>query len=227
MRRSGTHGVLALVLVISACGESAAEDSDPAETAAPSVDDDLEATQRHMGIAEQGKVYALQGDHANALLYYRHAIDLATAQGVPEIFFRHYMEVSVESLEHTGKYAEVLEYTDRAIELYETHDFPEDAISILDLAHLHQRRGAVLLKQGDSPSAAAALREAVAVARHAGREMPLAATLLGFAELGLHVDAERVLSEQIRHQYYSVRPETVQPERAIVLTPDELAALES
>ena len=30
----------------------------------------------HMGIAEQGKVHALRGDHAVALLYYRHAIHM-------------------------------------------------------------------------------------------------------------------------------------------------------
>src|SRR5215212_2230092 len=72
----------------------------------------------HLGIAEQGKVHALKGDHGSALTHYREAIRMAVSSGAPEVFFRHYMECTLESLERMGSLREVLEYCDRAIAHY-------------------------------------------------------------------------------------------------------------
>ena len=50
--------------------------------------------------------------------------------------------------------------------------------------------------------------------------MPLLQTLLRWLKSGLHVDANRVLAEQRRNHYFSVRSDTVDAGRAIQL-PDE------
>jgi len=163
------------------------------------------ARRQHVKTAEDGKRQALAGDHRAALERYREALRLAVAAAEPEVFFRHYLECALESLERLGAYAEVLEYCDRAIEHYRATP-PRHELARVDLAHIHQRRGIVLLKQRDPTRAAAALTEAARLAGSVGCALPLAAAVLEWLNRGWQVDAERLLAEQERHGYFSVRP---------------------
>jgi tetratricopeptide (TPR) repeat protein len=176
-------------------------------------------TKLHMGIAEQGKVYALLGKHALALVYYRHAIHMTVQLKHPEIFFRHYLECVMESLEQMGSYAEVLAYCAKAIQFY-ADDPPSNPLAQRDLAHIYERQGVVLLKSGDKDAAIKAFEQGAAVLEGSGQTLPLIQTLLRWLKAGLHVDTNRVLAEQRRNNYFSVRSETVDPSRAIQL-PDE------
>lgn len=172
----------------------------------------------HMGIAEQGKVLALAGEHTTALAYYRQAMRLAVERGDPEVFFRHYLECVIESLELLGSYAEVLEYCDRALDLYVERP-PETAVARRDLAHIHQRRGVILLKMGRADEAATAFSAAM----EAGdAPLPLAVTLARWVATRLRADESRITSEQRRHDYFSVRPATVDASRALILPPEML-----
>jgi tetratricopeptide (TPR) repeat protein len=175
----------------------------------------------HMGIAEQGKVYALAGKHALALQYYRHAIHMAVQAGDPEIFFRHYLECVMESLEQMGAHVEVLAYCEKAVAFYGEHP-PANLLEQRDLAHVYERQGAVLLKNGDKDGAAAAFEAALKAADGGSQALPLAQTLLRWTKSGLHVDANRVLAEQRRTHYFSVRGDTVDTGRAIRLPDDQL-----
>lgn len=167
----------------------------------------------HVGLTEQGKLHALAGDHRAALAHYREAMALAVRAGEPEVFFRHNLECSLESLELMAAYDEVLAYCDRALDLYRERP-PAHDVAVRDLAHVHQRRGVVLLKRGDREAARVALGEAVAL-QPGG--MPLSVALLRWLAANLHLDAARILAEQHRHQYFSVRRDTVAPARAISL----------
>lgn len=182
----------------------------PDEQAAPT------GARLHMGIAEQGKLYALAGDHARALHYYRTAMRIAVEAGDPEVFFRHYLDCVMESLEHMGAYTEVLAYCDRAIALYAERP-PPNPLAVLDLATIHLRRGVVLVKAGERDEARAALRRALEVARGGGATLPLAQTLLRWLDAGFQVDARRVLGEQQRAQYFTVRRDAVDPGKAIMI----------
>lgn len=175
--------------------------------------------QLHMGIAEQGKVHALEGKHGLALTCYREAIRIAVRSGAPEVFFRHYMECTLESLERMGSYPEVLDYTDRAISHYAAIQAESEAQRSLiraDLVHIHQRRGVVLLKLGRTDEARQALEQARSLARP-GLRCELCDTLLGWIARGFHVDAHRILTEQEARRYFSVRPDTVNRAAAIPL----------
>ena len=174
----------------------------------------------HLAIAEQGKVYALEGQHAAALAYYREAIRLTVQAGEPEIVFRHYLECVLESLERMGSYAEVLDYCDKAADLLA--GAPASAQTALELAHVHQRQGAILLKSGNREAAAAALRKAVELAAPQGFSLALANTLLAWIDRGLQVDARRVLAEQERANYFNVRRDTVDRARAVKLPNEQL-----
>lgn len=181
----------------------------------------------HPGLAEQGKLHALAGEHDLALAYYRLAMRLAVEQGAPEAVFRHYLDCTIESLELIGAYDDVLEYCDKLAEHYrgiEPIDDDQRAFVAVDLAANEQRRGAVLLKRGDTDAARNALQEARRLAERAGVPSPLADVLGGWIDRRLHVDAGRIEIEQRRVCYFAVTPESVDRARAVEL-PVELLGL--
>ena len=168
----------------------------------------------HLGIAEQGKLHALAGDHGEALRHYREAIRLAVGSGAPEVCFRHYTQCVLESLEHMGAWSEILEFCERVRAHYAAHPPPHE-LARLDLACAHEREGVVLLKRGDPTAARAALARAV---EHAGPgRLPLAEELNGWLRRGMQIDARRIEQQQRRHRYFIVEREAVRPERAIQL----------
>ena len=173
----------------------------------------------HMGIAEQGKMYALSGDHKMALLYYKNAMHLTVQAKDPEIFFRHYLEVALESMEILEYFDEVLAYTDKAIAMYDNNP-PKDEIARIDLAHIYQKKGIALMKKAEVTAAKTALKQGIDLMKKEGHSLPLANTLYRWLASGFHLDPKRIIAEQNRNKYFSVRPETVDPKRAIKL-PDE------
>ncbi|QTA84021.1 tetratricopeptide repeat protein [Desulfonema magnum] len=185
--------------------------------------EELSEIKLHVGIAEQGKVYALAEDYPKALLYYRQAMHMTVQAQDPEIFFRHYLECIMECLEQMGSFAEVLEYCEKAIQYYKDNA-PPSTMEQWNFAHVYQRKGAVCLKTGDTEVAGEAFKKALEIAGEIGeitsRTMPLTQTLLRWISSGLHIDPQRVTAEQKRTQYFSVRQETVDPKRAVRL-PDE------
>jgi tetratricopeptide (TPR) repeat protein len=181
-----------------------------------------DAVRAHFGIAEQGKLYALEGRHALALAYYREAIRLTVRAGEPEIVFRHYLECVLESLEKTGAYQELLEYCAKALTLLDAA--PATAQTALERAHVLQRQACVLLKTGQRDAAAMALRQALDLTAAHGMRLLLASTLLGWLDRGLQLDARRVAAEQERTHYFNVRRDTVDAARAVRLPNEVLLA---
>lgn len=182
----------------------------------------------HLGIAEQGKLYALEGKHALALTCYREAIRIAVSAGAPEVFFRHYMECTLESLEHMGAFADVVEYCDRAIAHHASLSLSDDKqrdMARVDLVYIHQRRGVVLLKMGRVDEGRAALEQAAALARAGKLDVPLVKTVLDWLVRGFQVDARRIQMEQDTKRYFSVRKDTVDPKLAIQIPEAHLRAM--
>jgi tetratricopeptide (TPR) repeat protein len=175
-----------------------------------------EPTTLHAGVAEHGKICALRGDHVNALMHYREAMAMAVRQQAPEVVCRHYLECALESLEHMGAYAELLQYCERAVDHYREHP-PASALTRFDLASIHQRRGIALLKQGERDAAVSAFELACATAQGTQAHLPLAETLLRWLRSRLTVSHDRLGAEQARHHYFSVRSDTVRPARALPL----------
>jgi tetratricopeptide (TPR) repeat protein len=178
----------------------------------------------HMGIAMRGKLYALEGNHAKALQYYRIAIRMAVNAKEPEIFFRHYLDCVMESLELTGAYDEVLAYCDKAIEHYGANP-PPNPLAKMDLATIHLRRTSILLKKQDKKEARASVKRAVDTARSAGGKIGLAETILRWLDAGFSIDTARLLAEQKRGGYFCVQREKVDPNHAIELSETELMAI--
>ena len=54
------------------------------------------------------------------------------------------------------------------------------------------------------------------------QKLPLGSQLLRWTQSGLRVDERRILAEQKRHDYFGVREEAVEPERAVKLPKEML-----
>jgi hypothetical protein len=167
-----------------------------------------EQLKAHLSLAERGKRAALRGDHASALRDYREAMRLAVSSSAPEVFFRHYLEATMESLELMGAFDSVVEYCRLAIEHYRLRP-PEHAVAWLDLASVHQRCAAVLLKQGQVALARAELKLALGAAARASAPLPLAQRLQHWLDRGHTITPTRLIAEQRRCGYFSIRQDTV------------------
>ena len=182
---------------------------------------DMACSRLHMGIAERGKSHAVEGNHTKALQYYRVAMRIAVAAKEPEIFFRHYLECVMESLELMGAYDEVLAYCDKAIALY-TETPPPNVMATMDLASIHLRRGAILLKQNEREEAKSSLQAAREIARSIGGTVALAGVPLRWAQVGYAIEPARVLAEQKRSGYFLIRKDMIDASRAIELSDADL-----
>lgn len=170
----------------------------------------------HARVAEQGKVLALEGEHAEALRHYREALRLATRDGAPELVLRHYAWCVLESLERSEAFEDVLAFCER-VEAHYAQRTPDSELARLDLASHRERQGLALLKLERTAQARERLESAVALAGP-GR-LPLSERVLSWLRGGLHVDARRLVLEQERHRYWSVRPGAVDPSIALPLPP--------
>lgn len=158
--------------------------------------------QIHLGIAEQGKLLALKGDHRDALRHYREAIRLAVSGKAPEIFFRHYTQCVLESLEHSGSYDEIVRFCTDADAHYAALGLDDD-LRRRDHGAILERLGIVELKAGRTGVGRAALERAVETAGKGA--LPLAEEVLGWLTRGYAVDKARLHGAQTRHGQYVVR----------------------
>ena len=108
----------------------------------------------------------------------------------------------------------------KALQLYEQTP-PPDKMARLDLIYVHQKKGINLMKTGQKEEAKAALKTAIDMMRAEGHSLPLASIFLRWLTSGYHLDEKRLIAEQRKHQYFSVRKDTVDLSKAIKL-PDAM-----
>jgi hypothetical protein len=165
-------------------------------------------------VAEQGKIHLLDGRHGDALRHFREAIRMAVAAHAPEIFFRHYTQCVLESLELSSDYEEIIAYC-RDADAHYVKIESDEPILAKDHGATLERLGIALLLTGRREEAADALRRA---AERAGPgQLPLAEALADWLRRGLSVPLPVLRQAQRRHGYFSVRRETVRRAIAVQL----------
>lgn len=164
----------------------------------------------HIGLAEQGKLHALKNNHTEALRHYREAIRLAVSTNAPEIFFRHYSQCVLESLELTATYQDVIDYCEKAHQHYQNLEETNELIK-KDWASALERLGVNYWKQGDPSLATHWLSLALATFN----ELPLTKELLQWLARGFSADKARIEALQKKHHYFVVRKELTNAEVAI------------
>lgn len=176
-------------------------------TATPAADS---AHRLHMGLAEQGKLHALGNRHELALKHYREALRLAVSAKAPEVFFRHYTQCVIESLELTGSFAEVIDFGLKADAHYQTLKNPSDLVK-KDWASALERLGANYWKQGARSEAEQWLTRALTIFP----DLPLARELLQWLARGFSADKMRIEQLQKKHRNFVVRADQVRADIAI------------
>lgn len=165
----------------------------------------------HLGIAEAGKLLAIKGRHKEALQRYREALRLAHSAGAPQLFGRHYLQCVLESLEHLADHVGLRDLAGQAAAAAEhAGDSP---FHRRDRAALLERVGVAELKSGDRAAAERTFKQVVELAGPQGQ--PLSAQLLEWMKRGFDVGASRLADAQRSHAYWTVRPDTVDPTRAV------------
>lgn len=165
----------------------------------------------HLSIAETGKLMALKGNHTEALHHYREALRLAVSSKAPEVFFRHYTQCVLESLELTNTYDEIIQFCKDADSHYASLGL-NSSLHKRDHGSVLERMGLVQLKKGDVDAGRAALEKAQQIAGEG--TLPITEEILGWLKRGFSVDTSRILSSQRRHKYFVVRPDQVDRQRA-------------
>ncbi len=161
----------------------------------------------HMDLAKAAKSKAIIGQHKKALALYREALQHARQQNAHSIIMRHYSECALESMEQLEQYDQVESYCIEAIKHYEENP-PESDIAKKDLAYLHQRLAFIYLKKGIKDQALTFADCAQSIATAINLDMPLLPKLKNWASSALHMDVGRILQEQKRHHYFTVRKES-------------------
>ena len=167
-----------------------------------------------LGIAEQGKLHALERRHGEALRHYREALRLAVSCESGELFFLHCTQCIMESLELSGSHETVADYCIRAEDHFAHIDIDDPLVNRQRGANL-ERLAVARLQMGDCGEA----RELLAIAIDtAGKgALPLSEALLGWLRRGLSVGEARLRAAQHQHRYFVVRKDLVDPSIAVGL----------
>ncbi len=165
----------------------------------------------HLSIAETGKLFALKGQHSEALRHYREALRLAVSSKAPEVFFRHYTQCVLESLELTDAYAEIIQFCTDADAHYKSLNL-KSSLHCRDHASVIERLGLVQLKSGMIDAARHTLERARDLTEDG--VLPVTEEVLGWLGRGFSIDTARILQSQRRHHYFVVRKEQVDGKRA-------------
>lgn len=165
----------------------------------------------HLAIAETGKLMALKGRHTDALQHYREALRLAVSSKAPEVFFRHYTQCVLESLELTGAYDEIIRFCIDADIHYASLGL-SSSLHRRDHGSVLERLGLAQLKNDNLEAGRESLEKAREVAGDG--VLPITEEVLGWLKRGFRVDINRILGSQRKHKYFVVRSGQVDRKRA-------------
>lgn len=168
----------------------------------------------HLGIVENGKIYSLKGDHTEALRHYREGIRMATKENADQVFFQHYTQCVMESLELSGAHDEVIAYCDKAIALLEDNVDKADIIKKNYAVAVEKKAVQYLLKEDKTEAVTLFKKAQDAIGR--GKQ-PLTDELLNWLQRGYTVSKQQIVASQKKHKYFTVTKENIKPEMAIKL----------
>ena len=162
----------------------------------------------HYGIAERGKMHSLEGNHKEALRHYREALQMTKRDGSSDVFFQHYTQCVMESLERSGAHDEVISYCEKARDFLEGQEVITPHIK-KSIATLMERQAVQHLYREEREDAVDLLK---GVQQLVGRRsLPLSDDLLNWAQRGYQINKQQIEGVQKRHKYFVVRKENVNP----------------
>lgn len=168
----------------------------------------------HIRIAEKGKMYSLDGNHKEALRHYKEAIKMMQETKDSEIFFQHYSQCVMESLELSGSYDEVISFCERYIDFLDQKN-DTSAIIKKHYATILEKQAIQYLHKEEKETSLELLKEAQG---HVGNgKQPITDQLLNWLQRGFMISKQQLAALQKKHQYFIVRPDCVNPKIAFEL----------
>ena len=127
------------------------------------------------------------------------------------MFFRHYTQCVLESLELTGAYDEIIRFCIDADIHYASLGLT-GSLHRRDHGSVLERLGLVQLKNDNLDAGRASLEKARDIAGDV--VLPITEEVLGWLKRGFRVDTNRILGSQRKHKYFVVRSGQVDRKRA-------------
>lgn len=170
----------------------------------------------HYGVAEKGKLFALQGNHKEALRHYKEALRMCQNEPAADVFFQHYSLCAMESLELMGSHNEVIDFCDKCLDfLASKENFKDNPVFEKYLASIMERKGIQYLFLGEKEEAVDVFR---AIRQRVGKTlMPLTNDLLNWAQRGYTITPAQIRDLEKKHKYFTVRKETINEKIAVEL----------
>jgi len=160
----------------------------------------------HLRIAEYGKILQLNGDYKNALRHYKEALKMAQNSGASEIFFQHYSQCVMESLELSGSHQEVISYCEKYREFLGEKD-QELPLIIKHFASILEKEAIQYLFLNEPEEALELLK---AAQEKIGRgKQKIADALLSWLQKGFQISRSQIIALQKKHEYFIVRAENI------------------
>ena len=170
----------------------------------------------HFGVAEKGKVFALHGNHREALRYYKEALRMCQSLPNADVFFQHYSLCAMESLEKMESYQEVIDFCEKCLEfLKDKEELQQQPIFRKYVASIIERKGIQFLYLNEREEAIGCFKE---VKQLMGMKIQsLANELLNWCLRGYSISPNQIQNIQNKYGYFTVRKENVNERIAIEL----------
>ena len=168
----------------------------------------------HLRIAEQGKLFSLKRNFTEALRYYREAIRMLEPQNIQgkDLFFQHYSQCVMETLELSGSHEEVLNYCYQYLTFLEEKSESDTLVNALK-AHILEKMAVQYLYLDEYDEAKGLLQESKNLAGE--HKQPITDQLLMWLQRGYTINQKQIADLLKKNNYYIVRDDTVN--RAIAL----------
>lgn len=167
----------------------------------------------HLGIAEKGKLYALEGNYKEALRHYKEAIRMTQNKPQGELFFQHYVQCTMEALELSGAYDEVISFCEKFLDLLEEKG--NDELILKYKAEMLQRMAIQFLLKDDKAEAEALFKTAQKIVGTG--KLKLTDELLNWILRRYTLSKKQISDLQKKYNYFIVKKENVRPEIAVEL----------
>ncbi len=168
----------------------------------------------HVGIAEKGKLYSIEGNYKEALRHYREAIRLVKLNNDSEVFFQHYSQCVMETLEISGAHDEVITYCEKFIDFLAEKN-QEELLVKKHLASVLEKLGVQYILKNENQIALPILKQAQSVLGKG--KQPLTDELLNWVQRSYTITKKQVNDAQHKHHYFIVRKDKIRAEYAIEL----------
>lgn len=177
----------------------------------------------HLRIAEKGKIFCLEGNYKEALRHFGEALKMMQKEKGSELFFQHYTQCVMETLEKSGAYDDVISYCERYISFLDSKNNKTNNLYINRYyARIFEKQAIQYLLKEENITAL----QLFELAQHkVGKgKQPITDELIKWIQKGYQISKKQVEAIQKKYNYFIVRKDLVNTAIAMEL-PSEMSSI--